>query len=73
MSGRVAEGSLQVLQVYRLLQFTHEADEVQIEKMLKLGVENLVNLTEPREGTGALHVAVSANNEGEGPLLCYLI
>lgn len=72
MSGRVAEGRLQVLQVYRLLQCIHEGDKVQIEKMLKLGVENLINLTEPQDGTGALHVAVSANNEGDGPLLYYV-
>lgn len=69
MSGRVAEGRLQVLQIYRLLQCIHEGDKVQIEKMLKLGDENLINLTEPQDGTGVLHVAVSANNQGDGPPL----
>uniref|UniRef100_A0A8C4DI14 Ankyrin repeat and EF-hand domain containing 1a n=1 Tax=Dicentrarchus labrax TaxID=13489 RepID=A0A8C4DI14_DICLA len=63
MSGRVAEGRLQVLQIYRLLQCVHEGDKGQIEKMVNLGVENLINLTEPQDGTGVLHVAVSANNQ----------
>ncbi|XP_073349434.1 ankyrin repeat and EF-hand domain containing 1a [Pagrus major] len=63
MSGGAAEGRLQVLQIYRLLQCVHQGDKVQIEKMVKLGVENLVNLTEPQDGTGALHVAVSAKNQ----------
>ena len=69
MSGGVAEGRLQVLQIYRLLQCVHQADKLQIEKMVKLGVENLINLTEPQDGTGALHVAVSAKNQGEGLVL----
>ncbi|XP_074471926.1 ankyrin repeat and EF-hand domain-containing protein 1 [Sebastes fasciatus] len=63
MSGAVAEGHLQVRQIYRLLQCVHEGDMVQIEKMVKLGVDNLINLTEPQDGTGVLHVAVSANNQ----------
>lgn len=70
MSGRVAEGRLQVRQIYHLLQCVHEDDKVQTEKMVKLGVENLINLTEPQDGTGVLHVAVSTNNQGNGPLLC---
>uniref|UniRef100_UPI0037E6F8F0 ankyrin repeat and EF-hand domain containing 1a n=1 Tax=Semicossyphus pulcher TaxID=241346 RepID=UPI0037E6F8F0 len=63
MSGREAEGRLQVLQIYRLLQCVREGDKGQIEKMVNLGVENLINLTEPKDGTGVLHVAVSANNQ----------
>ncbi|XP_068432563.1 ankyrin repeat and EF-hand domain containing 1a [Clinocottus analis] len=63
MSGRVAEGRLQVLQIYRLLQLVHEVDKEHIEKMVNLGVENLINLTEPKHGTGVLHKAVSANNQ----------
>lgn len=66
----MARGRLQVLQIYRLLQYVHEGDKVQIEKMVKLGLENLINLTEPQDGTGVLHVAVSANNQGDGPHLC---
>uniref|UniRef100_A0A3B4X162 Ankyrin repeat and EF-hand domain containing 1a n=1 Tax=Seriola lalandi dorsalis TaxID=1841481 RepID=A0A3B4X162_SERLL len=56
------KGRLQVLQIYRLLQWVHEGDKEQIEKMVNLGVENLINLAEPQDGTGVLHVAVSANN-----------
>ncbi|KAI4800873.1 hypothetical protein KUCAC02_007016, partial [Chaenocephalus aceratus] len=63
MSGRVAKGHLQVLQIYRLLQCVHEGDKAHIEKMVNLGVKNLINLTEPQEGTGALCVAMSANNQ----------
>ncbi|XP_010739556.3 ankyrin repeat and EF-hand domain-containing protein 1 [Larimichthys crocea] len=63
MKGRVAEGRLQVLQIYRLLQCVHEGDKEQIEKMVKLGVENLINLTEPKDGTGVLHVAVSHSDQ----------
>lgn len=70
MSGRVAEGRLQVLQIYRLLQCVHEGDKAHIEKMVNLGVENLINLTEPQDGTGVLHVAVSANSQGDSPLAC---
>lgn len=73
MSSKVAEGRLPVLQVYRLLQSVHEGDEAHIEKMVNLGVENLINLTEPQDGTGVLHVAVSANNQGDDPLPCSLI
>ncbi|KAL6096267.1 ankef1 [Pungitius sinensis] len=63
MSCRVAEGRLQVLQIYRLLQCVHEGNNEQIEKMVNLAVENLINLTEPQGGTGVLHVAASANNQ----------
>lgn len=68
MSVGVAEGRLQVLQIYRLLQCVHEGDKAHIEKMVNLGVENLINLSEPQDGTGVLHVAVSANSQGDGPL-----
>lgn len=64
MISRVAKGRLQIRQIYRLLQWIHVGDKFQIRKMLKLGVQNLINLTEPRDGIGVLHVAVSANNEG---------
>ncbi|XP_072217990.1 ankyrin repeat and EF-hand domain containing 1a [Leuresthes tenuis] len=62
MSDRVAQGRLQVLQIYRLLQYVREGDKAQIEKMVNFGVKNLINLTEPQDGTGVLHVAVSAND-----------
>ncbi|XP_077366536.1 ankyrin repeat and EF-hand domain-containing protein 1 isoform X2 [Festucalex cinctus] len=63
MTGREVANRLQVLQIYRLLQYIHENDEAQIEKMVNLGVENLINLTEPQNGTGALHMAVASNNQ----------
>ncbi|XP_030577806.1 ankyrin repeat and EF-hand domain-containing protein 1 [Archocentrus centrarchus] len=62
MSSSVAQGRLQILQIYRLIQWVHKVDKVQIEKMVQLGVQNLINLTEPQDGIGVLHVAVSANN-----------
>ncbi|XP_030643832.1 ankyrin repeat and EF-hand domain-containing protein 1 [Chanos chanos] len=58
----VAEGRLEVLQVYKLLQCVREGNTAHIEKMLRLGVPRLVDLTEPREGLGAMHLAVTANN-----------
>lgn len=69
MIGRVAKGRLQIRQIYRLLQWIHKGDKVQIRKMLKLGVPNLINLAEPRDRIGVLHVAVSANNEGTALIL----
>uniref|UniRef100_A0A3B3WHQ1 Ankyrin repeat and EF-hand domain containing 1a n=1 Tax=Poecilia mexicana TaxID=48701 RepID=A0A3B3WHQ1_9TELE len=64
MSCAVATGRLQVLQIYRLLQWIHKGEKDEIQKMVKLGVKNLINLTEPQEGLGVLHLAVSANNSG---------
>ncbi|XP_076004791.1 ankyrin repeat and EF-hand domain-containing protein 1-like [Genypterus blacodes] len=63
MTLREAEGRVEVLQVYRLHQFVNEADKEQIRKMLDLCVDNLINLTEPKNGSGALHLAVAANNQ----------
>lgn len=68
MSGREAEGRLQVLQIYRLLQCVHEGDKAHIEKMVNLGAEDLINLSEPKDGIGVLHIAVSANSQGDSPL-----
>uniref|UniRef100_A0A096M0K4 Ankyrin repeat and EF-hand domain containing 1a n=1 Tax=Poecilia formosa TaxID=48698 RepID=A0A096M0K4_POEFO len=48
--------------IYRLLQWIHKGEKDEIQKMVKLGVKNLINLTEPQEGLGVLHLAVSANN-----------
>ncbi|KAM4713097.1 ankyrin repeat and EF-hand domain-containing protein 1 [Anableps anableps] len=62
MSWAVAKGRLEVLQIYRLLQWIHKGEKAEIEKMVKLGVKNLINLTEPRDGLGVLHLAVSDNN-----------
>uniref|UniRef100_A0A3P8T6T5 Ankyrin repeat and EF-hand domain containing 1a n=1 Tax=Amphiprion percula TaxID=161767 RepID=A0A3P8T6T5_AMPPE len=62
ITAELSGGRLQVLQIYRLLQYIHEGDRLQIEKMMNVGVKNLINLTEPQDGKGALHVAVSTNN-----------
>ncbi|XP_036811164.1 ankyrin repeat and EF-hand domain-containing protein 1 [Oncorhynchus mykiss] len=58
----VAEDRLEVLQVYRLLQCVREGDTPAIEKMVRLGVPNLINLTEPSEGNAAMHLASVAND-----------
>ncbi|XP_041661631.1 ankyrin repeat and EF-hand domain-containing protein 1a [Cheilinus undulatus] len=63
MSSREAKEHLEVCQIYRLLQYIHQGDVEQIEKMVYHGVKDLINLTEPKDGVGALHVAVSANNQ----------
>ncbi|KAK2856539.1 hypothetical protein Q5P01_005274 [Channa striata] len=62
MSGRIAEGPLEVLQIYRLIKCISEEDKAFIEKMVKHGVENLINLCEPEDGKTVLHAAVLTNN-----------
>lgn len=70
MISRVAQDRVHVRQIYRLLQCVHREDRVQIEKLVTLGFKGLINLTEPEDGIGVLHVAVLDNNLGEaGPLL----
>ncbi|XP_056135341.1 ankyrin repeat and EF-hand domain-containing protein 1-like [Lampris incognitus] len=59
---RVAKDRVEILQVYRLLQLVHKRDKAQIERFVRLGVPNLVNLTEPSEGKSALHLAAAAND-----------
>ncbi|XP_062863863.1 ankyrin repeat and EF-hand domain-containing protein 1 isoform X2 [Trichomycterus rosablanca] len=58
----VAEGRLEVLQIYKLLQCVREGNRSRVEKMVQLGVPNLINLTDPREGSGVLHL-VSVEND----------
>ncbi|XP_024146884.1 ankyrin repeat and EF-hand domain-containing protein 1a [Oryzias melastigma] len=53
---------LQTLQIYRLLQHVRSGNKDEIEKMLKLGVTNLINLRDPQGGLVSLHLATSANN-----------
>lgn len=62
MAIRVADGRLEELQVYRLLQCVHKGNKEQIEKLIALGVRNVLNVIEPRRGKGALHLAAVANN-----------
>ncbi|XP_062857313.1 ankyrin repeat and EF-hand domain-containing protein 1a [Trichomycterus rosablanca] len=63
MAGSVAEGRLQVLQIYRLLQWVRTRNTAQIKKLVHGGVHNLINITEPEEGKGVLHVAAVANDK----------
>uniref|UniRef100_A0A8C6V164 Ankyrin repeat and EF-hand domain containing 1a n=1 Tax=Neogobius melanostomus TaxID=47308 RepID=A0A8C6V164_9GOBI len=63
MTCREAKGRLEVLQIYKLIQCIHEDDKEQIENLLKYSVDNLINLTEPKDGIGVLHVAVGKNME----------
>ncbi|KAG7328057.1 hypothetical protein KOW79_008001 [Hemibagrus wyckioides] len=58
----VAEGRLEVLQIYKLLQLVREENKAEVEKMVRLGVPNLINLTEPGEGSGVLHLTSVSNN-----------
>ncbi|KAB5539661.1 hypothetical protein PHYPO_G00091570 [Pangasianodon hypophthalmus] len=58
----VATCRLQELQIYRLLQRVRARDTVQVEKLLRAGVHDLVNITEPNEGKGVLHVAAVSND-----------
>lgn len=58
----VAEGRLEVLQIYKLLQLVQEGNKGEVEKMVRLGVPNLINLTEPKEGTGVLHLTSISND-----------
>lgn len=58
----VAACRLHELQIYRLLQCVRVRDTAQAKKLLSAGVHDLVNITEPREGKGVLHVAAVAND-----------
>lgn len=58
----VAEGRLEVLQIYKLLQLVREGNKAHMEKMVHLGVPNLINLREPSEGTSALHLTSVSND-----------
>ncbi|XP_053737467.1 ankyrin repeat and EF-hand domain-containing protein 1a [Synchiropus splendidus] len=63
MRPRLAEGRLEVLQIYRLLQSLHGNDSVHVKSMVENGVPNLINLMEPRDGLSGLHVAVTTERE----------
>ncbi|XP_073409939.1 ankyrin repeat and EF-hand domain-containing protein 1 [Dendrobates tinctorius] len=62
LESSVAKGRLETLQIYKVLQCVRQQDKEQIEKLTKLGVPNLINLTEPQNGDGVLHLAAVANN-----------
>jgi len=59
----VAKGNLEVLQIYKLLQYVREKNRPQIKKMLKMGVPNLINITEPKQGLSALYQASVDHDE----------
>ncbi|XP_052009395.1 ankyrin repeat and EF-hand domain-containing protein 1 [Xyrauchen texanus] len=59
----VAEGNLEVLQIYKLLQYVREKNKLQIKKMVNMGVFNLIDLTEPKHGHSALYLASVDNDE----------
>ncbi|KAL1253882.1 hypothetical protein QQF64_016111 [Cirrhinus molitorella] len=61
MSSNLAKGRLEVLQIYRLLQCVQDGDKPYIEKLISMGVHDLINLTEPCEGNGVLHLASVSN------------
>ncbi|XP_069464410.1 ankyrin repeat and EF-hand domain-containing protein 1 [Ambystoma mexicanum] len=58
----VAEGRLETLQIYKVLQCVRAKDKDQIEKLIKLGVQDLINITEPQNGDGVLHLAAVGND-----------
>ncbi|XP_066498935.1 ankyrin repeat and EF-hand domain-containing protein 1 [Hoplias malabaricus] len=68
----VAEGRMEVLQVFKLLQLVREGAVDKIEKLIRLGVPGLINLTEPSEGLGALHITALCNALDLAPRLLAL-
>ncbi|XP_026782478.3 ankyrin repeat and EF-hand domain-containing protein 1-like [Pangasianodon hypophthalmus] len=68
----VAESPLEIKQVYKLLQCVNQKNKERVEKMVRLGVPGLINLTEPKEGTSALHLVSVANDLDMARLLLSL-
>eukprot|EP00062_Callorhinchus_milii_P019637 gi/632974407/ref/XP_007903661.1/ PREDICTED: ankyrin repeat and EF-hand domain-containing protein 1 isoform X2 [Callorhinchus milii] len=58
----IAEGRLQTLQVYKLLQCVRQRDKGEVEKLIRLGLPYLINVSEPTDGECALHLAATAND-----------
>ncbi|XP_073725310.1 ankyrin repeat and EF-hand domain-containing protein 1 isoform X2 [Misgurnus anguillicaudatus] len=67
---RVAEGNLEVLQIYKLLQYVRAKNKSKVKKMVRIGVYNLINLTEPEQGHSALNLACVAN---DGDMVQFLL
>lgn len=57
MSCTLAKGRLESLQIYRLLKCIQNGDKPYIEKLISMAVDELINLTESREGNSILHLA----------------
>ncbi|XP_028858671.1 ankyrin repeat and EF-hand domain-containing protein 1 isoform X2 [Denticeps clupeoides] len=62
MTSPIAKTCLEVQQIYKLIQCVHKGDKIQIDKLVIVGLDNLINLTEPHEGKGVLHLVASVNN-----------
>lgn len=54
---RVAEGNLEVLQIYKRLQYVREKNKPLINKIVSVGVSSLINLTELKQILSALYQA----------------
>ncbi|XP_067310520.1 ankyrin repeat and EF-hand domain-containing protein 1 [Pseudorasbora parva] len=59
----VAKGSVEILQIYKLLQYVREKNKPQIKKMVQMGLSNLINMTEPKQGLSALYQATLDHDE----------
>uniref|UniRef100_A0A8C2IFY4 Ankyrin repeat and EF-hand domain containing 1a n=1 Tax=Cyprinus carpio TaxID=7962 RepID=A0A8C2IFY4_CYPCA len=57
MSCTLAKGRLESLQIYQLLKCIQNGDKPYIEKLISMAVDELINLTESREGNSILHLA----------------
>ncbi|KAK7142671.1 hypothetical protein R3I94_012125 [Phoxinus phoxinus] len=62
-SKSVAKGNVEVLQIYKLLQYVREKNRPQIKKMVQMGFSNLINMTEPKQGLSALYQASVDHDE----------
>jgi len=61
----LAQSRLELLQVQKLLQLVDQKDQLRLSRLLVKGhgVPDLVNLSEPKEGQAALHLAAFSNDE----------
>jgi ankyrin repeat protein len=59
----LAETELEIHQVRKLIQCVREQQTSSIDKLIELGIPNLVNYQDPGNGCTALHVAVTVNLE----------
>ncbi|XP_046712049.1 ankyrin repeat and EF-hand domain-containing protein 1-like isoform X2 [Silurus meridionalis] len=57
----MAHSKLEIKQVYKLLQEVLQQNKEKVVQLLRSGVPGLINLTEPNDGIGALHLAALNN------------
>ncbi|XP_028826678.1 ankyrin repeat and EF-hand domain-containing protein 1 isoform X1 [Denticeps clupeoides] len=62
MKSAVAASRLELQEVYKLLQLVREGNKTQIKRLVCVGVPDLINLTEPKEGKSAMHLASESND-----------